>query len=178
MLQQNADELASKSTVELNYKLKSDLKLLKSDYQNLTDSVSERLNKLERLIGDLKKLDDDYTRQQNALNKTEAQLQIEHHSSVSHGLTHGKSIEIQLDHLKQVKYEIESLQSNMFKLNEQCEKYFYSSNVDQKFITKLKTDSSTLNEKFTQIKSVYSKKQSTLEDAFKKSTKEIRARFK
>jgi chromosome segregation ATPase len=171
LLQQNADDLSSKSTAELNYQLKSDLKLLKQDYQNLTDSVNERLNKLERFINDLKKLDEDFNRMQNGLNKVEAQLQIEHHSSVTHGLSHGKSIEVQLDHLKQVKYDLDSMQSSMFKLNEQAEKYFYLSNTDSQFISKLKIDLNNLNDKFTQLKTIYSKKYTSLEDAYKKSTK-------
>jgi hypothetical protein len=166
LLQQNADEISVKSTAELSHQLKSDLKLITSEFQSLNDSVQERINKLEKLIGDLKKLDDDHIRMQNALNKTEAQLQIEHHSSVSHGLSHGKSIEIQLDHLKQVKYELDSLQQGMYKLNEQTDKYFYSSNADQKFINKLKVDLNNLNDKYAQLKTVFSKKQTTLEVSF------------
>ena len=163
MLQQNADEISFKTTAESCHQLKSDLKLITSEYQNLNDSVQERINKLEKLIGDLKKLDDEHLRMQNAINKIEAQLQIEHHSSVSHGLSHGKSIEIQLDHLKQVKYDLDSLQQSMYKLNEHTDKYFYTSNADPKFINKVKVDLNNLNEKYANLKTVYSKKQITLE---------------
>ncbi len=171
-LQQTVDELESQSTAELNIEMKTDLKQLKNRHQNLIDSVSERINKLEKLINDLRQFDEDYMRMLNSLNKIEAHAQIEHHSSSTSGLSHGKSLEAQMDILKQMKFDLDNLHPSMRKLNEQSEKYLYemnrvnilsAANTENKFQIKLKEDIIAINEKFKQLYKNHAKTLSNLE---------------
>jgi len=176
-LQQNAEEIASKSTVELNVQIKSDIKHLKSRYQNIIDSVADRIDRLERLISDLKQFDSEYRRVLNNLNKIEAHAQIEHHGSTSFGLSHGKSIQAELENLKQIKYDLDNLQPDIRKVNESSEKYLYElspskqQRVDQKFQNKLKDDLILINEKSLQLANNYNKSLAYLEEAHRKSVK-------
>ena len=161
--------MISKSTVDLNTKLKSELQQLKGRYQNLIESIAERVNRLEKLINELKQYEEDYIRMLSSLNKIENQAQIEHYA---HGSNNGKSVEAQLDTLKQIKYELDSLHPSMRKLNEQSEKYLYemnkvnilsAANTENKFQLKLKDDIITLNEKFKQLNKNYIKTLANLE---------------
>ncbi len=176
-LQQNADEIASKSTVELNVQVKSDIKHLKSRYQNIIDSVADRIDRLEKLINDLKEFESDYRRVLTSLNKIEAHAQIEHHSSSSFGLSHGKSIQAELENLKQIKYDLDSLQPDIRKVNENSEKYLYElspskkQRVDGKFQNKLKEDLILINEKSILLTMNYNKSLAYLEEAHRKSVK-------
>lgn len=156
--------------------IRSDLKHLRSRYQNIIDSVQDRCDKLEHAISDLKEFDADYLRIISALNKIESHSQIEHHSSTPFGLSHGKSIEAELDNLKQIKYDLESLGPNMRKINEHSDKYLHEiglpkSQIDAKFQNKVKDDIVLINEQFKQLNKNYTKTLAYLEEAHKKSTK-------
>ena len=138
-IQKSSDELAAKSSADVNTQLKADMKALKSHYQTLNDIVSDRISRLEKLISDLRLFHDDYTRTLNALNRIDANLQIEHHSSgPADSASHGKTIEAQLGNLKQVKCDLDNLYASVNQLNEQTQKYLYAPNADPKFTFKLK----------------------------------------
>ena len=171
-IQKSSDELAAKSSADVNTQLKADMKALKSHYQTLNDIVSDRISRLEKLISDLRLFHDDYTRTLNALNRIDANLQIEHHSSgPADSASHGKTIEAQLGNLKQVKCDLDNLYASVNQLNEQTQKYLYAPNADPKFTFKLKNDINDLNDKMAQLRNMYTKKQYMLEDALTKSTK-------
>lgn len=162
-LQKSSDDLASKSTPEIAIQLKSDMKSLKSHYLNLFDIVTEKINRLEKLISDLKKFQDDFVRALNSLNRIDTNLQIEHHASAQSSSIHGKTIEAQLSNLKQVKLDLDNLYSNVNSLNEQAQKYLYAPNADNKFTSKLKIDINELNDKLSNLRNIFTKKQYTLE---------------
>ena len=172
-IQKSSDELAAKSTPELALKLKNDIKSLRSHYQSLNDIVNDRITRLDKLISDLRKFQDDYSRTLTSLNRIDANLQIEHHIAGGSGdsISHGKSIEAQLSNLKQVKYDLDTLYTSVNQLNEQTQKYLYAPHADPKFTSKLKSDINELNDKLAHLRNVYTKKQYHLEDALIKSTK-------
>ncbi len=172
-IQKSSDELAAKSTPDISLQLKSDMKSLRSHYQSLNDIVNERIGRLEKLIGDLRKFHDDYARTLTALNRIDANLQIEHHiaGGSNDSVSHGKSIEAQLSNLKQVKLDLDALYASVNQLNEQTQRYLYAPHADPKFTAKLKSDINDLNDKLAHLRNVYTKKQYHLEDALIKSTK-------
>lgn len=175
-IQKSSDELATKSTPEQALQLKTDMKSLRSHYQSLNDIVNDRITRLDKLISDLRKFQDDYSRTLTSLNRIDANLQIEHHIAGGSGgggdsISHGKSIEAQLSNLKQVKYDLDTLYTSVNQLNEQTQKYLYAPHADPKFTIKLKSDINELNDKLAHLRNVYTKKQYHLEDALIKSTK-------
>lgn len=141
--------------------MQSDLKILRTKLQFLSDTVTERISNLEKLISELKQYQDDYIRALNGLSRIETSLQIEHHGSSSS--THIKTLEAQLDHLKQVKFDFESIIQSINRLNEQAHRYLYSPTADSKFTLKLKNDLGDLHDKLNQLRNTFNKKQYSLE---------------
>lgn len=137
---------------------------MKSRYQNLIDSVTDRCDKLEIIINDLKEFEDGYGRVLNFLNKIEAHSQIEHHGSTQFGLSHGKSIEAELDNLKQIKFDLDNLHPGMVKINEESGKYLQESNrASLRFRNKINDDVILVNEKFKMLNRNYTKSLAYLE---------------
>lgn len=170
-MQRIADEFYATSITETSIEIRNDAKSVKNRYQILVESINERINKLEKLIGDLREYQEEYLNNVNRLKNIETNLQIEHHSSQPYGSTYGKTLEEQLNNLKQVKYDLETQSASINRLNERAQKYLYSTNADLKFTTKMRTDINEINEKLNQLRSVCIKKQYVLEDALSKSTK-------
>ena len=175
-IQQEYDEIYSKSISAsqdlVSPQMRSDLKTLQTRYQSMSDAVGERLTKLERMISDLRKYQDEFIKTLNHLKQIETNLQIEHQSSSGFGsASYGKSLEEQLANLKQVKYDLESLSSNVGRLNDLAGKLLGTPNHNARFTAKLKADVNDLNEKVNQLRSLHLKRQYHLEDALAKANK-------
>jgi dystrophin len=149
--------------------MRNDLKNLRTRFQHLTDAVADRLARLDRMVADVRKYNDEYLKTLALLKRTETNLQIEHHTA-SHA-SYGKTLEEQLNNLKQVRYDLDSLSSSVCKLNDMAGKLLGTPNHSVRFTAKLKADINELNEKLNQLRSVHLKKQYHLEDALSKANK-------
>ena len=157
-MQRQSEDIAARSTVDLSHQLRSDIKTLKSRFQKLSDLVSERIVKIEKLIAELKHFENDFAKCWNSLSTIQANLELELQT-----LSTGKAIEAQLDNLRIFKHDLDSVQSGLNKVNEQSDKFMYSGNADVKFMTKLRNDVNEINEKFNYLKNSIAKKQFNLE---------------
>jgi DNA repair exonuclease SbcCD ATPase subunit len=170
-LQHEFDQLSSKQIS--NAQMRFDLKQLRSRYENFNEQVSERCAKLEKLINELTKFQDEYLKVVNRVKLVETNLNIEHHTTIPFGSSsYGKTLEEQLNNLKQVKFDLDSnLSTQVNRLNESAQRLLYAPHADIKFTSKLRSDINELNEKLNQLRHLHLKKQYNLEDALNKSNK-------
>lgn len=150
-IQQSAEELYNSET---SHQIRADVKSMRIRYQHLADTIGDRINRLERMIADLKIYQEELLNTSNKLKNIETNLQIEHHTTASpFGSSYGRTLEEQLNNLKQVKFDIESLSTNINKLNEKSKKYLYaSSNVEPKFSSKMRADINEINDKLDKLR--------------------------
>lgn len=164
-IQQAAEELyVSTNNSDVSAQIRTDVKSLRTRYQHLSDTIGERLARLDKMIGELKAYQDEYASAANRLKTIESNLQIEHHTTgAPFGSTYGKTLEEQLNNLKQVKSDLEVMSANVNRLNERAQRYVYSSHAEPRFTAKMRSDINEINEKLNQLRAVCSEKHYVLE---------------
>jgi methyl-accepting chemotaxis protein len=161
-IQQSAEELyVSTNSSEVSAQIRADVKSLRTRYQHLSDTIGERLTRLDKMIGELRSYQEEYASVANRLKTIESNLQIEHHTTAAS--SYGKTLEEQLGNLKQVKSDLDATTISVNRLNERAQKYVYSSNAETKFTAKMRQDVNEVNDKLNQLRENFSKKHYGLE---------------
>lgn len=151
----------------MSTQIRTDVKSLRTRYQHLSDTIGERIARLDKMISELRGYQDEYVSTSKRLKAIENNLQIEHHTSgAPFSSTFGKTLEEQLNNLKQVKLDLEVISASINRLNERAQRYVYSSNAEPKFTAKMRADINEINEKLNQLRATCSEKHYVLEVTF------------